>query len=163
MPVSGELRYFGPAFSSVERVHPVKAITLPASLAMGNMTRLRNLEYMAERASGFGRRSSRESASPPCPSKERTDKGGATPDARCLDSARDDTVGGRDDGSSCFQEKRPLSRRTSSLNSFLRRSRRRKPESGEYPMRKRAIISSSRPRPARYWRAWAPSGRRRHS
>src|SRR3989442_14909212 len=46
MAVSGELRYFGPAFSSVESVRPVKAMTFPASLAMGNITRLRNLEYM---------------------------------------------------------------------------------------------------------------------
>src|SRR5207248_10744779 len=46
MAVSGELRYFGPAFSSVESVRPVKAMTVPASLAMGNITRLRNLEYM---------------------------------------------------------------------------------------------------------------------
>jgi hypothetical protein len=28
-------------------VRPVKAMTLPASLDMGNMTRLRNFEYMA--------------------------------------------------------------------------------------------------------------------
>src|SRR5438876_9643568 len=46
MAVSGELRYFGPAFSSVESVRPVKAMTFPASLAIGNITRLRNLEYM---------------------------------------------------------------------------------------------------------------------
>src|SRR5271165_4470825 len=111
MAVSGELRYFGPAFSSVERVRPVKAMTLPASLAMGNMTRLRNLEYM-EAAVGllssvFG---CLESTSPPCPSTERPDKDGAP--------------------SSCFQEKRPLSRRTSSGNSDFRRSRSRNPESG---------------------------------
>src|SRR5450755_2937149 len=83
--VSGEFRYFGPAFSSVARVRPVNAITLPASLAMGNMTRLRNLEYMAEeRASGVGRRASdfggpasslvAGSTSPPCPSTERPGK-----------------------------------------------------------------------------------------
>src|SRR5271154_6911664 len=51
MPVSGEFKYFGPDFSSVARVLPVKAMILPASLAIGNMTRLRNLEYI--RASGF--------------------------------------------------------------------------------------------------------------
>src|SRR5438876_12112494 len=45
MAVSGELRYLGPAFSSVESVRPVKAMTFPASLALGNVTRLRNLEY----------------------------------------------------------------------------------------------------------------------
>src|SRR5215467_11797665 len=53
MGVSGEFRYFGPAFSSVERVRPVKAMTLPASLLMGNITRLRNLEYIAE-TTAFG-------------------------------------------------------------------------------------------------------------
>src|SRR5215831_17022454 len=59
MGVSGELRYFGPALSSVERVRPVKAMTLPASLLIGNMTRLRNLEYIAEiAASGFWLRAS---------------------------------------------------------------------------------------------------------
>src|SRR5437899_11678833 len=91
MAVSGELRYFGPAFSSVESVRPVNAITFPASLAMGNITRLRNLEYMAEaRASDLGPRTSGasgfrlpapgsrlESKSPPCPSTGRTDKDGA--------------------------------------------------------------------------------------
>src|SRR5205814_10517062 len=46
MAVSGEFRYLGPAFSSVESVRPVKAMTFPASLAIGNITRLRNLEYM---------------------------------------------------------------------------------------------------------------------
>src|SRR5581483_7182544 len=45
MDVSGELRYLGPDFSSVERVRPVKAMILPESLEIGNMTRLRNLEY----------------------------------------------------------------------------------------------------------------------
>src|SRR5580700_3818278 len=111
MPVSGEFKYFGPAFSSAARVRPVKAMILPASLAMGNITRLRNLEYMADAGfglwiSGFGAGS--ESKSPPCPSKERTDE----------------------DGAPSFQENRPLSRSASSLNSPARRSRSRKPESG---------------------------------
>src|ERR1700692_2041790 len=55
MAVSGEFKYFGPAFSSVASVLPVNAMILPASLAIGNITRLRNLEYMAaERVSDFG-------------------------------------------------------------------------------------------------------------
>src|ERR1700722_17630505 len=59
MAVSGEFKYFGPAFSSVARVRPVKAMIFAASLVMGNMTRLRNLEYMLTagfglRLSGFG-------------------------------------------------------------------------------------------------------------
>src|SRR5215468_11062645 len=111
MGVSGEFKYFGPAFSSVERVRPVKAMTLPASLAIGNMTRLRNLEYIAERASGVRRPAS-----------------ASGDDARSLDSARDDSDSV--DRSSCFHENSPLSRNTSSLNSFFSRSRRRKPESG---------------------------------
>src|ERR1700722_15742700 len=74
MGVSGEFKFFGPDFSSVARVRPVKAITLPASLAIGNITRLRNLEYMAARAASDFRL---ESKSPPCPSKERTDEDGA--------------------------------------------------------------------------------------
>src|SRR6202044_673619 len=100
MGVSGEFRYFGPDFSSVARVRPVKAIILPASFAIGNITRLRNLEYM--RASGFWLCVSGgtfESKSPPCPSKERTDK----------------------DGAPSFQENNPLSRKTSSLKSAARR------------------------------------------
>src|SRR5689334_23133972 len=105
MGVSGEFRYFGPAFSSVERVRPVNAITLPASLQIGNMTRLRNFEYIAERASGVRRRAS-----------ELSDSG---VDARSLDSARDDNDSA--ERSSCFHENRPLSRRTSSLNSFFSR------------------------------------------
>src|SRR6266700_1709884 len=57
MAVSGEFKYLGPAFSSVERVRPVNAIMRPLSFVIGNMIRLRNLEYMAERpASGFGLR-----------------------------------------------------------------------------------------------------------
>ena len=44
MGVSGEFRYFGPAFSSVASVRPVKAMILPLSLAMGNVMRLRNFE-----------------------------------------------------------------------------------------------------------------------
>src|SRR6202521_55111 len=48
MEVSGEFKYFGPDFSSAASVRPVNAITFPASLAIGNITRLRNLEYMAE-------------------------------------------------------------------------------------------------------------------
>src|SRR5271155_2288191 len=111
MPVSGEFKYFGPDFSSVARVRPVKAMILPASLVMGNITRLRNLEYIADagfglRLSGFG--SGSESKFPPCPSKERIDE----------------------DGAPSFQENSPLSRSTSSLNSPASRSRRRKPESG---------------------------------
>ena len=39
----GELRYLGPDLSSVARVRPVKAMTLPLSLQMGKMMRLRNL------------------------------------------------------------------------------------------------------------------------
>src|SRR5215475_8166645 len=50
MAVSGEFKYFGPAFSSVASVRPVNAMTRPLSLAMGNMTRLRNLEYIEGRA-----------------------------------------------------------------------------------------------------------------
>src|SRR6266404_7761814 len=50
MAVSGELRYFGPAFSSVERVRPVNAMMRPESLAIGTITRLRNLEYTAREA-----------------------------------------------------------------------------------------------------------------
>src|SRR5215472_2577033 len=50
MGVSGEFRYFGPALSSLERVRPVKAMTLPPSLLIGNMTRLRNFAYTAETA-----------------------------------------------------------------------------------------------------------------
>jgi DNA modification methylase len=38
-----------------------------------------------------------------------------------------------------------------------------RPESGANPIRKRRIVSSSSPRPARYSRARAPSGLRRHS
>src|SRR6266403_664484 len=53
MAVSGELRYLGPDFSSVERVRPVKAMMRPESLAMGKMMRLRNLEYIASAAAGF--------------------------------------------------------------------------------------------------------------
>ena len=51
----------GPDFSSVARVRPVKAMTLPASLEMGNMTRLRNLEYMEAsfRLSASGRGNNR--------------------------------------------------------------------------------------------------------
>src|ERR1700751_2595801 len=99
--VSGEFRYFGPAFSSVARVRPVKAMTLPASLAMGNMTRLRNLEYMAAavgRGSVAGRWSlvvgSAEASVPlsgratsKSPPKRSLD--GAPADARSLASARD--------------------------------------------------------------------------
>ena len=48
MAVSGEFRYFGPALSSVASARPVKAMTLPASLVMGNMMRLRKREYNAE-------------------------------------------------------------------------------------------------------------------
>src|SRR5581483_1117249 len=60
MAVSGEFRYLGPAFSSVASVRPVKAMTRPLSLAIGNMIRLRNLEYMEGKpASGFRRRASR--------------------------------------------------------------------------------------------------------
>src|SRR5208283_2805859 len=129
MPVSGEFRYFGPAFSSVARVRPVNAMILPASLVMGNITRLRNLEYMA--AAGFRLSASGvgvESKSPPlrlcsglaCPSKERTDEDGAA-------SLLSDLLVRL---SSCFQENRPLSRSTSSLKSLARRSRSRKPESG---------------------------------
>src|SRR5579872_833786 len=103
MAVSGEFRYFGPAFSSVARVRPVKAMTLAASLLIGNMTRFRNFEYIAEiAASGFGLPAS-----------------GFGPPTSDLGEL-----------SSCFHENNPLSRRTSSLNSPLRRSRRRKPESG---------------------------------
>src|SRR5947199_5518392 len=47
MGVSGEFRYLVPAFSSLESVRPVKAMTLPASLEIGNIARLRNLEYIA--------------------------------------------------------------------------------------------------------------------
>src|SRR5580765_961199 len=112
MGVSGEFRYFGPDFSSAASVRPVKAMTLPASLEIGNMTRLRNLEYM-EAASGFRLPASGTSRSPPCPSKVRTDKDGAPADPRSLDSARDDNV----EGATSFQENRPLSRRTSSVNS----------------------------------------------
>src|ERR1700722_16338402 len=111
MAVSGEFKYLGPAFSSVARVRPVKAMILPASLAMGNMTRLRNLEYIAAsglRVTACG--GGEKSESPPCPSKGRTDKDGAPP--------------------VCFHENKPLSRNTSSPNSAIRRSRRRKPESG---------------------------------
>jgi hypothetical protein len=43
MGVSGELRYLGPDFSSLARVRPVKAMTLPPSLQMGKTMRLRNL------------------------------------------------------------------------------------------------------------------------
>src|SRR6266481_9320106 len=46
MVVSGEFKYFGPAFSSVESVRPVNAITRPLSFAIGNVIRLRNLEYI---------------------------------------------------------------------------------------------------------------------
>src|SRR6266704_1507134 len=53
MAVSGEFKYFGPAFSSFESVRPVKAITRPLSFAIGNMIRLRNLEYMVRAASGL--------------------------------------------------------------------------------------------------------------
>src|SRR5215831_20981704 len=108
MGVSGEFKYFGPAFSSVERVRPVKAMTLLASLAMGNITRFLNFEYMAERASGTAASGFRLPAS-------RSSATGA--DARSLDSARDDRESG--ERSSFFHEKRPLSRRTSSLNSFF--------------------------------------------
>src|SRR5208282_1776635 len=83
-----------------------------------------------------------ESKSPPCPSKGRTDKDGAP--------------------SVCFHENSPLSRNTSSPNSFARRSRRRKPESGAYPTRKLAMVFSSSPRPCKYSRARAPSGRVKH-
>src|SRR5579864_162705 len=116
MGVSGELRYLGPDFSSVERVRPVKAMTLPASLEMGNMTRLRNLEYMAS-----------PGGSP-----------GASPESRVLSPEAGRSkfavfsgLGTRDSGlGASFQENRPLSRRTSSLNSPFRRSRNKKPESG---------------------------------
>src|SRR6185437_4907612 len=133
MAVSGEFRYFGPAFSSEERVRPVKAMTLPFSLAMGNITRLRNLEYMAAGAGpvvlAFG--AGLCAKSPPCLSKGGRDKDGAP----SLEPAPS------------FQENRPLSRRTSSANSFFRRSRRRKPESGAYTMRKELMIASVSTRP----------------
>src|ERR1700722_20253252 len=55
MEVSGEFKYLGPDFSSTASVRPVNAITFPASLAIGNITRLRNLEYMAaSRTSDLG-------------------------------------------------------------------------------------------------------------
>src|SRR5579864_4053263 len=118
MAVSGEFKYFGPDFSSVARVRPVNAMTFPASLAMGNITRLRNLEYMAESfvlllASSFGS----DSGS--------LDSGGPLESERPA-STRDD----RGTVSSCFHENNPLSRNTSSLNSPFNRSRSRNPESG---------------------------------
>src|SRR5215471_21823277 len=108
---------------------------------MGNMTLFRNFEYIAERASGVRRRASGESASGfrlPAEDARSLDSGGTLSERPS--SARDDNDSA--ERSSCFHEKRPLSRRTSSVNSFLRRSRSRKPESGAYPMRNFAIISS---------------------
>src|SRR5690349_5468186 len=117
MGVSGEFKYLGPDFSSVARVRPVKAITLPASLAIGNITRLRNLEYMA---ASF---EARVSGSEP----DAVFPFGALPSVGCSGRALDSggplvaerPPSARDDGdvSSCFHENKPLSRRTSSLNS----------------------------------------------
>ena len=45
--VSGEFRYFGPDFSSFASVCPCNAMIFPFSLAIGNMIRSRNLEYIA--------------------------------------------------------------------------------------------------------------------
>src|SRR5581483_11358605 len=50
MGVSGEFKYLGPLLSSVASVRPVNAMTFPFSLAIGNITRLRNFEYIAETA-----------------------------------------------------------------------------------------------------------------
>src|SRR5580658_7877560 len=100
MGVSGEFRYLGPDFSSAARVRPVKAITFPASLEMGNITRLRNLEYME---AGVGRWSLFV---------------GPSVVGSCDPSVRD----GDARESSCFHENKPLSRRTSSVNSCFRRS-----------------------------------------
>src|SRR5205085_1266966 len=94
MGVSGEFRYLGPAFLSVLRVRPVKAMTFPPSLQMGNRTRLRNLEYMAD---GF-----RLSAI-----------GFMPPDGRSPTT----------DSPSSFHENSPLARSVSSSKSRFRQSR----------------------------------------
>ncbi len=44
--VSGEFIYFGPDFSSESSARAVNAITLPCSLAIGNVIRLRNRAYI---------------------------------------------------------------------------------------------------------------------
>src|SRR6185369_6545691 len=108
----------------------------------GNITRLRNLEYMAAAVGGRSFVVSETALS------SRAESGDLVLCGRL---------------SSCFQENKPLSRNTSSGNSFFKRSRRRKPESGAKPMRKVLIDSSSNPRPIKYSRAFAPSGRLRHS
>src|SRR6476646_8497786 len=168
MAVSGEFRYLGPAFSSVESVRPVNAITRPLSLAIGNITRLRNLEYMEETAaSGFRRRASEKAAlgswlsalGPPSGIGSWADDVRRTTD----DGFWADDVRRTTGEVLSFHDISPLSRSTSSLNSPFRRSRSRKPDSGAKPMRNLRIVASSSPRPARYSRARAPSDRHRHS
>src|SRR4029077_7612202 len=103
-------------------------MTLPASLEMGNMTRLRNLEYM-EAASGFRLPASgsrlRAELSSPAESRILASCSELIPYATDFSERREPKAESR---SSCFHEKKPLSRRASSLNSPFKRSRRRKPE-----------------------------------
>src|SRR5258708_6385485 len=131
MAVSGELRYLGPDFSSVERVRPVKAMMRPESLAMGKMMRLRNLEYIASAAAGFWLLASGECTF--------AGSGLWAPDSGLWEAERGICFCGRptaDDSRlpSSFHENRPRSRKSSSSKSRRKASRRRKPESGAYPI-----------------------------
>ncbi len=120
--------YFGPDLSCVASVRPVNAIIFPFSLAIGNMMRLRNLEYMADVA--------RPPAGPGSPARAAFARSGVVAPS-----------------APSFHENKPEARIISSLKSAFSRSLSVKPESGANPILNVRIVSSFSPRPARYSRA----------
>src|SRR5437588_7353369 len=109
MGVSGEFRYLGPDFSSLASVRPVNAMTFPFSLAIGNITRLRNFAYIAA------------VAGPPAPGSPEP---GLPDSAAFAESGMAERLGFARSGpaapSPSFQENSPEARISSSLNSFFR-------------------------------------------